>query len=48
MSGVMMFVVNAVTKALNARAMTSPTAITTKFPCIRKFLNPFSMTSPFD
>jgi hypothetical protein len=28
---------------LNASAITSPTAMMTRFPCIKKFLKPFSM-----
>ena len=40
MIGLMMLVVNAVIRALNARAMTSPTATTITSPRIRKFLKP--------
>ena len=41
-SGVMMLSVKALIRVLNARATTRPTAMTTRSPCIRKFLKPFS------
>src|ERR1700744_3023968 len=39
----MMFVVNAVTRLLKAKAMTRPTATTTTSPRITKFLKPLSI-----
>src|SRR6185312_2381432 len=46
MIGLMMLVVNEVIRALNARAMTSPTATTITSPRIRKFLKPLILPSP--
>src|SRR5215467_12461972 len=46
-SGVMMLPVNALTSVLNASAIDSPTATTTSWPCIRKFLNPLNTVAPF-
>ena len=45
-SGVMMVSVNALIRVLNARATTRPTAMTTRSPCMRKFLKPFSNVIP--
>src|ERR1700689_4631809 len=45
-SGVMMLLVKARIRVLNARAMTSPTAITINSPCIRKLRNPLSIVTP--
>src|ERR1700689_1126541 len=45
-SGVMMLLVKARIRVLNARAMTSPTAITINSPCIRKLRNPLSTVTP--
>src|SRR6516164_7326759 len=46
MSGLMMLSVNALTRLLNAKATTSPTATTITSPRIRKFLKPVSMAIP--
>src|SRR6266568_689617 len=46
MIGLMMEVVNALMRPLNARATTSPTAVTMTSPRIRKFLKPFIFFSP--
>src|SRR6266536_474438 len=45
-SGVMMLSVKDLISVLNARATTRPTAMTTRSPCMRKFLKPFSTSSP--
>src|SRR5215470_14392797 len=45
-SGLMMLSVKALTRVLNASATTRPTAMTTRSPCIRKFLKPFSTSPP--
>src|SRR5262249_36905089 len=46
MRGLMMLSVNALTRLLNAKATTSPTATTITSPRIRKFLKPVSMAIP--
>src|SRR5580704_17888380 len=46
MIGLMMLVVNAVMSMLNARAITSPTAMTITSPRRRKFLKPLIVMSP--
>ena len=44
--GLMILLVKAAIRALNARAMTRPTATTITSPRIRKFLNPLMFRSP--
>src|SRR5712691_2654025 len=45
-NGVIRLSVNALIRVLNASATTSPTAMTIRSPCIRKFLKPRSIVPP--